>query len=90
MIVGKFPITPDMVPPGALLTIWVVYDHPTDFPDSYVARPHFVMDDHSTVVGPGAWVHDDLEIIRGGLASVGLTCLQRMDDDDPVILETWL
>lgn len=33
-------LKPDEVPPGAI-TFWVIYDHPKDFPDSFVLRPQF-------------------------------------------------
>jgi hypothetical protein len=31
-----------------------------------------------------------LHVLRATLHSAGLVCLQRSDDDDPSIIETWL
>jgi hypothetical protein len=71
------------------LSIWVIYDHPTDFPDHFVARRHIAY-------GPGAGPTDDI-VIHGKLAAVRkemerrfLTCLARHPEDDPKIVETWL
>lgn len=71
--------------PAPGLPIWVVYDHPTDWPDHFVAR---------------LWVGErptgdmllafDIEVIRQTLAEKGLTRLDRMEGDDPNIAETWL
>ena len=69
--------------------MWVVYDHPSDYPEHYVARQH--------VVGTGGDEATDrvlasptLESLRVALAEIGLVCLTRSDEDDPVIVETWL
>jgi len=83
-------LSEDLIPPGALMTVWVIYDHPKDFPASYVARPQFVMKDKSVVPCRAAWVNDDLDAIRNALEAIGLTCLTRMPGDDPKIVETWL
>jgi hypothetical protein len=69
------------------LLVWTIYDHPSDFPDSYVVRPH------STKLGSPLTVHiqhAQLDHVRGALEHLGLTCLPRSPEDDPSILETWL
>ena len=83
-------LTDDMVPEGAVMIVWVIYDHPKDFPDVFVARPQFVMEDHSVVPCKVAWANPDLDVIRNALAAIGLTCLTRSPGDDPKIVETWL
>ena len=37
-------LSEDLIPPGARMTVWVVYDHPKDQPNHYIARPQFVME----------------------------------------------
>lgn len=73
-----------------ILPMWVVYDHPTDCPDSYVAR--------LWEIGPGGTYRPTLAALRAPTLSVlrrhfqrsGLTCLARNASDDPCIVETWL
>ena len=67
------------------LEIWTVYDHPSDFPDKFVARL-FLNDQPTTAV----LVADDLKTIRGQLRNKGFTRLMRAEEDDPVIVETWI
>lgn len=71
------------------LPLWVVYDHPKDFPDQYVARQHVV-----GIAGQQptdrTMAHADIESIRTALRNLGLVRLNRHPTDDPVILEVWL
>lgn len=67
------------------LAIWVVYDHPKDYPEYFVAR-RWIGDKHDNTV----WASKDLDALRDMLAKNGLTRLHRMEGDDPVIMETWL
>ena len=67
----------------------VLYDHPKDFPDSYVARAHFV--------GRGRhWPSKELFIVRDTLAELraavpdGMIRLNRSLEDDPCIIETYI
>lgn len=70
------------------LPMWVVYDHPTDYPEGFIARQH--------IVGIGGSQLTDrtmagtLESIRTALSNIGLVCLTRSVRDDPKIVETWL
>jgi hypothetical protein len=73
---------------GHTLHIWTVYDHPRDYPDSYVAR--------LTLVGAGVtqpsnvmFTADTLEELRS-LLPPGMTYFPRDEQDDPVILEVWI
>lgn len=71
------------------LPLWVIYNHPTDFPDQYVARKHVAS---STGVQPTDLVltSTDLDELRTTLRNQGLIQVPRSDTDDPVIVETWL
>ena len=67
------------------LPMWVVYDHPSDFPGSYVARRW-----EGELPTDAVMVAPDLETLRGMLADFGLVCLARHPGDDPKIVEAWL
>jgi hypothetical protein len=69
-----------------MLSIWTVYDHPSDYPHCYVARQFIGEKSTNSVM-----VSADLERLREILlVDMGLTRLERDERDDPVILETWL
>lgn len=74
-----------------VLSIWTVYDHPADFPNSYVAR-RFEVGKHSRGIPTVTTdiVQGELQIIRESFRHCGLTCLQRDDSDEPQIIESWL
>jgi len=69
--------------------VWVVYDHPTDWPDWYVARRWRVENQkyHPT---PDLLMARKLGDLRGRLHGNGFTPIEPMPGDDPVIMETWL
>lgn len=67
-----------------MMISWTIYDHPSDFPNTYVAR-RFVNAKPSTSI-----IEGDLEDIRVVLQEMGLICFQRSPSDDPKIVETWL
>ena len=67
------------------LTMRVVYDHPSDFPDRYVARLWEGEKPTSNVK-----VSRDVEKIRRHLAGMGMVKLMRSPEEDPVIMEFWL
>jgi hypothetical protein len=69
------------------LLMWSIFDHPPDFPDSYVARPF------STRLGCPLTVHfqhAQLEHVRAAMMHLGLTCITRGTCDPPYLMETWL
>ena len=67
------------------LVIWVVTDHPQDYPDYFVARRW--VDGQPT----GAAMMDrNLKDLRRILARYGLVRILRNKEDDPVIVETWV
>lgn len=61
-----------------------IYEHPSDFPDNYVAR---LFD----IGAPTAYiaVASALEDLRRIMPD-NLICLPRFPDDDPVIVECWI
>lgn len=73
---------------NAALSMWTVYDHPTDFPDSFVARRFEIRGD----VCPTNefFLAKTLPEVREAMRKRGLFCLPRDGGDDPKIVETWL
>ena len=70
------------------LNIWTVYDHPKDFPHSFVARRAEVGMDGLLITSD--IVQGELRIIRNSFRRCGLTCLKRSPQDEPQIVECWL
>lgn len=67
------------------LPIWVVYDHPKDYPNGYVARC-FIGEEPT-----GSFIAcEKLELLQQQMTEFGLVKLMPMPGDDPCILETWL
>ena len=67
---------------------WVVYDHPLDYPDKFVARR---WDIYVGVLSATDDLHlaETLDEARL-LIPPGLYRLARFEDDDPCIVEIWL
>jgi hypothetical protein len=72
------------------LSIWTVYDHPTDYPDSYVARRFAISKDGPPAPTREAIVSPTLMPLREVLVSKGLTPIARSPEDDPKIVESWI
>jgi hypothetical protein len=71
-----------------VLSMWTIYDRPKDYPDGYIARRF-----DCTALGPVATQHaypGELELIRETLRAAGLVRMDRLPDDEPQIVETWL
>jgi hypothetical protein len=70
------------------MTIWTVYQNPSDYPGKWVLRGHDV---GSGTVTPqkDCFVADSYDLVITALPS-GLQRLHRFPGDDPVIYETWL
>lgn len=62
----------------------VIYDHPKDYPNKYVARV-WDMNKPTNVVA----INERLDILRT-LIPGGMIVCDRNKDDDPCILEVWL
>lgn len=67
------------------LIVWVVYDHPIDYQDSYVARKFIGTEPTKEVL-----VTSDLEVLRCDLSSMGLVHLSPSPDDEKQIIDIWL
>lgn len=65
--------------------LWVVTDHPKDFPEFFVARRWV----NGQPTG-AAMMDRSLEDLRRTLAAYGLTRIPRDESDDPVIVESWV
>ena len=65
------------------LEIWVIYDHPRDDPEMFVARM-WVLDQPTGIT----FASPSLDLLRRMLPP-GLHMMPRQENDDPVILETW-
>lgn len=68
--------------------MWVIYDHPKDFPQGFIARQFFI--------GPRVLLASDetktgetLDAVRRQLPT-GLYNVGRHDRDDAVVVETWV
>ncbi|MEM1027427.1 MAG: hypothetical protein AAGJ38_05030 [Planctomycetota bacterium] len=84
-----FTLAPSIDPTDALV-MYVVYERPRDFPNTYVVRRHFTRPKGGTVAEATPWaVAPDLDAARLSLP-LGLHCLTRSPGDDPVIVETWM
>jgi hypothetical protein len=66
--------------------VFVIYDHPSDFPDSFVVR-RWVGGVPDTDLFCAS---HQLDVIRRELLARGLYPIPRNIEDDPVIVETWV
>lgn len=69
---------------------WAIYDHPSDFPNTYVARCWII--EQNGTYGPSTDVimTTDLDSLRRMMEGMGLVRITRSPDDDPTIIEVWL
>lgn len=67
----------------------VVYEHPEDFPESYVARVYFVNKGRSWPSQEIFIVKDTLDEVRAAIPP-GMFRMKRSSEDDPCIVETYL
>lgn len=74
------------------LTIWTIYERPTDWPDWYVARPFDIIRGTPEPVPrrDGLIMMRRLEPLRKEMKRMGLTCLPRAAQDEPQIVESWI
>ena len=68
-----------------VFNLWTIYDHPRDYPNSYVARRW----ENDQPTGEHM-VSPDIESLRDQMRARGLALLSREQADDPCIVETWL
>jgi len=71
--------------------MWVVYDHPKDMPDHYVARAWLWGAGHPNGTPTTKCVAShSIEELRLFIARMGFVRIERHTIDDPVIMETWI
>lgn len=80
---------PTPTPGREPLWVWVIYDHPRDFPDSFVARPQCETQEGIQQFAEG-FAAPELDMLRDHMRRMGLTCLPRHPSDDPIIVEVWI
>ena len=68
---------------------FTITDHPSDYPDYFVARMHLTSKG-ATTAAAFAIMDRDVERLRTTLEALGLVKMDRSPEDDPVILETWI
>jgi hypothetical protein len=73
-----------------VLNIWVIYDHPKDYPDEYVARLWQVGPNGETTCKSSVIRTKVVDKLRRIFMKSGLVRMDRSDIDDDCILETWL
>lgn len=71
------------------LVMFVIYDHPKDFPDNFVVRRWLVTGKEQVAALRPHAVVATLEEARASLPA-GMNGIGRRSDDDPVIAEVWL
>ena len=75
--------------PDTDMPIWVVYDHPKDYPHVFVAR-RWLVGKRGQRTTDIILIDDDIGRLRLALEGRGLIKLDRMPGDDPVVMETWV
>lgn len=74
--------------PKTDLPMWVIYDHPSDYPSSFVVRRQWA-GNGKVFADAKCFLCQSLEAARA-VVPPGLHCIARDPADDPVIVETWL
>ena len=76
--------------PAALLTIWVIYKDPRDYPGKFVVRCQDVSFEGNITAHADCTVHESLSAARVGPAERGLVRIGRHPKDEPQIVECWV
>jgi len=72
------------------LSMWTIYDHPTDYPDNFIAREWIIGREPAAISITDNVIIGSLENIRMRLQAKGLMRLRRDRNDDEKIIESWL
>lgn len=67
------------------LRSWVIYDHPKDHPDYFIARLWKNNEPTTNYIASTSY-----EVIEQQMLKYGFVKLQSHESDDPVIMEVWL
>jgi hypothetical protein len=79
-----------MIDDSDLFSLWEVYDHPRDFPNSFVARLFKIQRDGEVTSTDTMMVFPNLKMIRDRMHDAGLKRMRRFEHDDPKIVEVWM
>jgi hypothetical protein len=91
--------------PPESITLWVIYDHPKDYPDGYVLRPQFSvrkfdgmerfgritedLGEAVVIVSPYAWRTPSLDELHEIMPDTAQR-IPTSPGDDSAILEIWM
>jgi hypothetical protein len=87
-VLGVIQVQYNAAQRGAL-TVWTIYDRPSDYPHGTMARRHEVNRD-GLVYPTDHILVGELERLREIFDGAGLVKIERQGKDDPPIVETWL
>jgi len=73
-----------------VLPIWVVYQHPLDFPGHYVVRVQWASDTGEVDSAAVACLYSTLEEAMEDCQARGLTWIARLSEDQPHIMGVWI
>jgi hypothetical protein len=77
--------------PKPVLAMWTIYDHPTDYPNHFVARKYIIAQGTRDPIGTKeVRLEAHLYVLREHFAGLGLMCVPRWEEDDTKIVETWM
>lgn len=72
------------------MPMYVVYDHPRDYPGHFVVRPHLIQKEGKPAIrSPNGYLFDDLDSARQFIP-IGMVRINRDPSDDPVIVESYI
>ena len=74
--------------PDQPLVMWTIYDHPFDYPNSWVMRKWFVTA-KGAIPDQEVLLANDIDTLRTALPP-GMVRLCRNKNDDPAIVESWV
>jgi hypothetical protein len=70
-----------------VLSMWTIYDHPADYPDTYVARRGEAQ--KGSYLPTTDVITGELAEIREAMEMCGLYCIPRAEVDPMPIVEVW-
>jgi hypothetical protein len=71
-----------------MMTLYVIYSRPTDYPHGFPVRRHVVVEGivHARdLLGVGKTLDEARRFVPAGMFNIG-----RVPNDDPVIVEVWI
>jgi hypothetical protein len=70
--------------------IFVIYDHPSDFPNKFVLRRQWATRDGAIHADDGCYTADSIEPLRQMMIERGAIQMPLFEGEDPAIAETWM